>query len=760
MLKNLLQGLRRGFGTTSKRHVIYALTMSLLVVYIFCLPKDLFKGTSYSTVVTDRNGELLGARIARDGQWRFPPSDSVPEKFQTALIEFEDRWFAFHHGVNPAAMARAAIGNLKAGRVTSGGSTLTMQVIRMSRGKERTIGQKLIESILATRLELRCGKKEILALYASHAPFGGNVIGLEAASWRYFGRPPEELSWGEAATLAVLPNAPSEIHPGKNRNRLLEKRNRLLKTLLEHGHIDSLDFELACDEPLPAEPKALPQEAHHLTEYYWKTSPGKRIRTSIDIHLQRQVQAIADQWNDELSQSGIGDLAAIVQDVRTGETLAYIGNANPSRKRPGSEVDIIRSPRSTGSILKPILYCAMLQEGEILPNSLLPDIPINLNGFSPQNFNRQFNGAVPASEALARSLNVPAVHMLRRFGVPKFMDILKRSGMTSLNKSASHYGLSLILGGAEGTLGDVTSIYSKMSASYQRTDTSQTKKGDRLHGFPLNDKSALWWTFDALKEVNRPDEIDWRLVSSVKKVAWKTGTSYGFRDAWAVGVTPDYAVGVWAGNAQGQGVPGLVGARAAGPVMFDIFNLLPAMEYDRAYSRNGWFKEPTYGDYIVAEVCQKSGHLKGVNCDIADTLFLPKKAIKSEPCPYHKTIGADRVFVLPPSMEWYYRQHHPEYEPLPPDEGSSSPMEFIYPENGARLYIPRQLDGTIQGVTFNLAHRKPTTTVFWHLDNEYVGETRMIHQMTLTPSVGKHSVTAVDEAGNAISIGFTVEDNK
>ncbi len=747
---------------TRKDAVILSCSL-LLGGYLFCLPKDLFKGTCYSTVVTDRNGELLGARIASDGQWRFPPSDTVPEKFRTALIGFEDRWFPYHPGVNPVAIVRAACGNLKAGRVTSGGSTITMQVIRMSRGKERTIWQKMVEAVLATRLELRCSKQEILGLYASHAPFGGNVVGLEAAAWRYFGRPPVELTWGEAATLAVLPNAPAEIHPGKNRMRLLEKRNRLLGTLYKRGDIDSLDFVLACDEPLPTEPVPLPQEAHHLTEYYWKTTPGKRIRTTIDIGLQRQVQAIADQWNQELSGEGISDLAAIVEDVLTGETLAYVGNANPQRKRPGSEVDIIRSPRSTGSILKPLLYCSMLQDGEILPNTLLPDIPVNLNGFSPQNFNRRFNGAVPASEALARSLNVPSVHMLRRYGVPRFLDILKKCGMTSLDKSASHYGLSLILGGAEGTLLDVTTAYSKLSASYQSADTSHVGRDDRLHGFPLKDKSALWWTFDALKEVNRPDEMDWRLIGSIRKVAWKTGTSYGFRDAWAVGVTPDYAVGVWAGNAQGQGVPGLTGARSAGPVMFDIFNLLPSKEYDREYSRNGWFKEPVYGDYALFEVCRETGYLKGVDCERCDTLALPRKAVRSVPCPYHKTIEGDKVFVLPPSMEWYYRQHHPEYV-IHADTGGNgsndSPMEFIYPENGAAIYIPRQLDGSIQGITFNLAHRIPSATVYWHLDNEYVGQTEMIHRMTLCPDIGKHSVTAVDGTGNTISVVFTIEANE
>ena len=740
-----------------KTRIACGLTAAAILVYLFCLPRDIFKGTGYSTVVTDRNGELLGARTAPDGQWRFPPADSVPLKFQTALIEFEDRYFAWHPGVNHVAAIRAAIGNIKAGRITSGGSTITMQVIRMSRRKQRNIVQKVIEAILATRLEFRCNKKEILCLYAAHAPFGGNVVGLEAASWRYFGRPPDELSWAEAATLAVLPNSPSDIHPGKNRNRLMEKRNRLLNTLHSRGYLDDLDLELALEEPLPDEPVPLPQEARHLTEYYCKRTPGQRIRTTLDINLQRQVEAVADQWNLEFSRTGIHDLAAIVLDARTGEILAYVGNANPDIKRPGSDVDIIRSPRSTGSILKPILYCSLLQEGEILPNTLLPDIPVNINGFSPQNFNRQFAGAVPASEALTRSLNVPAVHMLRKYGVPKFLDVLRRCGISTLPKSASHYGLSLILGGGETTLMDIASMYSKMSASYQSPDTTHTRKGDRLHGFPLTDKCALWWTIDALKEVNRPDEIDWHLINSVKKVAWKTGTSYGFRDAWAVGFTADYTVGVWAGNAQGQGTPGLNGARTAGPVMFDIFNLLRQKEGSGEYHADGWFKEPVYGDYITAEVCSESGHLKGVDCSHADTLMLPRKAIKSSSCPYHRTIDGIHTFVLPPSMEWYYRQHHPEYKPyIPANKQDYSPMEFIYPESGAVIYIPRQLDGSTAGITFNLAHRNPDTKVFWHLDNEYAGQTQFLHQIRLIPPEGKHTVTVVDESGNTISVGFTI----
>jgi len=459
------------------------------------------------------------------------------------------------------------------------------------------------------------------------------------------------------------------------------------------------------------------------------------------------VESIADMWNSELSLSGINDLAAVVIDTHTGNILAYCGNANPQRKRPGSQVDILRSPRSTGSILKPFLYCAMLQDGDILPYTLVQDTPVNINGFTPQNFDMQFNGAVPAAEALARSLNVPAVHMLRKYGVAKFLDLLRKSGMTTMNRNANDYGLSLILGGGEGTLLDITSMYAKLSMEYQSRDSLD---------FPLKDKCAIWYTFDALKNVNRPDEIDWRLISSVKKVAWKTGTSYGFRDGWAIGVNPDYAVGVWAGNAQGEGVPGLTGASTAGPVMFDIFNLLPDRKTENAYAKDGWFLEPLYKDCITAEVCHQSGHLKGIYCNDIDTLILPRKAIRSEPCPYHKQVKGVDVFQLPPSMEWYYRQHHPEYKPITAYSDEDIPMQFIYPENGSSIYIPRQLDGTIKGIVFNLAHRDPGTTVYWHLDEEYLGETKYLHQMTIAPKAGKHTVTVVDSAGNSLSIGFTV----
>jgi len=730
--------------TWIKQHRAWTVVLSLcaaaFIAWLFCLPRDLFKGTSYSSVVLSREGELLGARIADDQQWRFPPCQNVPDKYAEALIEFEDKHFKWHPGVDPLALARAVYQNVSEKKVVSGGSTITMQVIRMSRGKERTIKQKIVEAILATRLELRCSKKEILALYATHAPFGGNVVGLEAAAWRYYGGSADDLSWGEAATLAVLPNSPSSIHVGRNRDKLLEKRNRLLNRLYEKGLMDETDYELSVEEPLPSEPLALPSYAFHYVEECCTEQPGKNVTTSIDLGLQKKVEAITDRWCHEFSINGIADMAAVVIDVHTGEILAYVGNADMSRNRFGVKVDIARAPRSTGSTLKPLLYCAMLQDGDILPRTLVQDTPVNINGFAPQNFDLEYSGAVPASEALSRSLNVPSVHMLRQYGVPKFHDLLKKLGMTSLTRPSGDYGLSLILGGGEGKLVELTKIYADISHYYQEKD---------FKDYPYYDRTAIWYMFDALKEVNRPDEMDWRMISSVRKVAWKTGTSYGFRDGWAIGVTTDYAVGVWAGNAQGQGVPGLVGGRTAGPVMFDIFNVLPSSE---------WFADPPYGEYVMAEVCHESGHLKGMNCERCDTIPLPLNAMRSEPCPYHRLVdGVGSMFLLPPAMEWYYRQHHPEYEPLPAKKTGYQAMEFIYPYDNSTMTIPRQMDGSVRGIVFNLAHSNPETEVYWHLDSEYIATTRYLHQLSLIPEPGRHTVTVVDADGNTLSIGFTVE---
>lgn len=757
------------------KKVILCILAFLVTGYIFCLPRHLFH-VPYSTVVTDRNEELLGARIASDGQWRFPPRNTTPEKIKECLITFEDKHFYHHWGVNPFAIGRAFYQNVKNKRIVSGGSTLTMQTIRLARNESRTFREKLIEMIWATRLEFRASKEEILSMYISHAPFGGNVVGLDAAAWRYFGHSADDLSWAESAMLAVLPNAPAMIHLSKGRKTLLDKRNRLLKQLLEKKTIDSSTYELAISEPLPDEPHALPHIAPYLVSRFYQERNGEYSRSTINKGIQTQVEDLAERWSNEFGRSDIRNLAILVIDIPSNQVVAYCGNVHFDQKQGGNQVDVIQAPRSTGSILKPFLYYAMLQEGSLLPDMLLPDVPVNINGFTPQNFSMQFEGAVPASEALARSLNIPAVTMLQRYGVPKFHSFLQQIGLKTINRSSSHYGLSLILGGAEATLWDVTNAYAMMGRSLlqlpQRSCSLLLPTSRITESTDPFQPGAVWQTFDALKEVNRPEEIDWKSIPSMQTIAWKTGTSYGFRDAWAVGVTPRYAVGVWVGNATGEGKPGLVGAQTAGPVLFDIFNLLPS---------SSWFTRPA-GIFVEAEVCRKSGHLKGRFCDETDTLLVLPAGLRTEACPYHHlvTLSANESqriyencanteptlrkswFTLPPVWEWYYKQHHPEYKPLPPfkagcGEDTFQPMQFIYPPMNARIKLPKQLDGSKGFLTVELAHNNPNATVFWHLDETYQAQTQDFHKISLQPAAGKHSLTAVDGEGNTISTTFFVE---
>ncbi|MDR3227165.1 MAG: transglycosylase domain-containing protein, partial [Prevotellaceae bacterium] len=424
-----------------RRHYKLIIASIFLLWFYFCIPEILFDNV-YSTTIGDENGRLLGAKVATDGQWRFPEIDSLPKKYEIALVEFEDGRFYNHTGFDFIAISRAFLQNIKHGEIREGGSTITMQVIRLARkGKNRTIKEKIIEAILAMRLELKYTKKEILALYASHAPFGGNVIGIEAAAWRYFGRSVRELSWAEAATLAVLPNSPSLIHVAKNRDLLIKKRDKLLEKLHKKNYLTDEDLRLAKAENIPAQPHSLPMETLHLFDLIAKNYNGQRVVTTINSEYQIKAAAILNRYSEKYKSNNVYNAAAVIIDVRANKVLAYVGNVGDINKNESSEhVNIITSPRSSGSILKPFLYAAMLDEGSILPNTLIADVPIHISGFSPQNYDKTFDGAVPAHRALERSLNVPSVRMLYNYNIEKFHFLLRQLGITTLKKQASHYG--------------------------------------------------------------------------------------------------------------------------------------------------------------------------------------------------------------------------------------------------------------------------------------------------------------------------------
>lgn len=752
-----------------------------LIWFIFCLPSKLFSDST-STVLLDRDGNLLGAKIADDGQWRFSESDSVPAKFEACLLEFEDKNFHSHIGISAKGIGRAVVQNFRSDKIVSGGSTITMQLARiMRKNPPRTYGEKIIEMLLAIRIEMRYNKDEILALYASHAPFGSNVVGLETASWRFFGRSAEKLSWAESATLAVLPNAPGLIYPGKNHDRLMEKRNRLLRQLYDNKTIDAVTFQLAVSEPLPDKPLPLPQFAPHLLDKLIKEgSKGKTVQSSLSKNLQEKSILQLQLHHDALKDNQIMNGAVMITSVKTGEVLAYVGNTKTDDPENSNDVNCIQAPRSTGSILKPFLFAKSLEDGVIAPDMLLTDIPSQFGSFSPKNFTGEYDGALPAGKALSRSLNIPMVHMLNQYGLTKFHAALKNYGLTTLNRPARHYGLSLILGGAEAKLWDLSQAYVQMAQELRfgkaKPVSLVSGNGQQLFNRPqhFTDRGCIYSTFEAMVEVNRPDEDNnWRTFSSAQKIAWKTGTSFGFRDAWAIGITPDYVVAVWIGNADGEGRPGLTGINAAAPLLFDIFRQLPSSE--------SWFKQP-FSDMVAVKICHESGHRASDLCEKADLKWIPKTCLESRSCPYHQLIhlsmdGTQRVdsdcenvynmkhekwFVLPSIIEKYYKSNHPNYKILPefkPEclaKVSDKAMGLIYPKANSRIYVPLEIDGHRGRTIFEATHRNQNTKIYWHLDDNFIGETREIHQLALNPPVGKHKLTLVDENGISVEIRFEV----
>ena len=763
----------------------------LLIWYYFSLPKKLFN-TPTSTVIESAEGDLLGAKIAADGQWRFPKKDSISSKFEQCIVQFEDAHFYKHIGFNPVSMFKALQQNIKAGKVKRGGSTLTQQVIRLSRnGQKRTYFEKIIELILATRLELRYSKQEILSFYASNAPFGGNVVGIEAASWRYFGRNSHELSWSETATLAVLPNAPSLIYPGKNQQKLLTKRNRLLKKLFKENIINELTYKLSITEGLPQKPYPLPQIAPHLLEKVARKNKGKRIKTSIKRQLQTRTNAIVKNHYNELKQNQIYNIAVLILDVKTRKVLTYIGNS-PTDLEHQKDVDVIDKPRSTGSILKPFLYASMLDAGEILPKTLVYDVPTTIASYHPQNFNQQYDGAVHADEALYRSLNVPAVRMLQDFGLDRFHHYLKKLDLKDVKYNANHYGLSLILGGAESNLWDLCKSYASMSSTVNHYDETSGKYykneflepsflanfkadfGEKTTEKTLFDAGSIYMTFEAMKNVHRPtSEGNWEYFNSSKKIAWKTGTSFGFRDAWAIGMTKDYVVGVWVGNADGEGRPGLVGVAAAAPILFDVFDILP---------KSNWFEKP-YDELAEVEICSKSGYRASEICEEKEKQFIQVAGLKTAPCPYHFWVHLDKNeqyqvnssceslsnmkhrswFVLPPLVEYYYQQKNPFYKVLPKFRKDCvgenlQPMDFIYPKENTTIFLSKDFDEKKGDLILKIAHSIPEVKVFWYLDTKFISTTQTIHELAVKPLKGKHLITVVDEFGNEISKKIEVKE--
>jgi len=718
---------------------------------------------------------MLEARVAKDGQWRFHSSHQFPEKLKVAIIEFEDRGFYKHHGISMRGIGRAISQNWRNKRMVSGGSTITMQVARMlCKHKSRNIFNKIHEMIIATRLEIRYSKSEILDMYLSNAPFGNNVVGADAAAWRYYGRNANKLSWAECATLAVLPNAPGLLYPGKNQIKLTAKRNRLLKRLFDNKQLDATQMELAFCEKVPGKPLQLLSAAPHLmATLMQQNGRGNTYESTVDKSLQDQVLRIAQRHHQVLSGNQIMNGAVLVSSTKTGEILAYIGNISERNLQEGSEVDCVLAARSSGSILKPLLYESSMEAGIITPKTLLYDVPSQFGNYAPKNFNKKFEGAIPANQALSRSLNIPFVLLLNDYGNARFRDRIYNWGLSHIQNNATHYGLTLILGGAEVTLMEMTNAYRNLGAVASNQSPSElqilrNKKSSKK--YPKWNRECVLATLDALTELNRPDEEgNWKLFESARKIAWKTGTSFGFRDGWAIGITPEYTVGVWIGNANGEGQAGLTGSKAAAPLMLDIFSVLPG--------KNAWFPQGFHMKKIA--ICSETGNPASSSCPHVSEQLFPESCENVKPCRMHQilhlspdkkyqantncfavnALQSDTFLLLPPLVLRYYKEHHmiqdvPEY--FPGCGITENNIHIIYPLSGSQIILSDPKSNAAGEMVLEITHRDSEAEVYWHLDENYMGSTKTIHQMLAHPDPGKHKLTVTDNLGQHSSVQFTI----
>lgn len=710
-----------------------------------------------SRVLYDQYGGLLSASIASDGQWRFPIEGNLPDPLKKAILAYEDAYFYKHIGVNPVSLINSVYQNIQHKKVVRGGSTITMQVMRMYRGnKSRTVVQKVIEILGALKLELLYSKKDILKLWATMAPFGGNTVGAQSAAIRYYERNLDELSWAEYATLAVLPNSPAMVHLNRNKDKLLKKRNFVLQKLLKQGQLDQVTYQLAIDEELPKFNPIVKQKAFHYLSFLTQKFPEKSVfHSTIDSHLQSSTQEILNSYVHKYELDGIKNGAAIIIDNKTNEIKAYIGN---STKKTGEiqYVDCAQGLRSYGSLLKPFLYAYSIEKGFFLPNEQVKDIPTNVSGFIPKNFDRDYRGIISLDEFVSKSLNIPSVRVLNYVGVESFYNHLKNElNMATLNKESNHYGLSIILGGAEGSLYDMSRMYKGLVRSYNgyalpyntpvQLKEEQRKQQQKQTEESVYSWQTIWHTLQAMQSVNRPPEEQQFIKMGGEQIAWKTGTSYGHRDAWSIGCSQNYTVAIWVGNETGEGRYDLTGVKKAAPILFEVFRQLT--------SSSGFEKKPNQGETV--QVCKKSGRLIGRFCPNSYNVELGNFSHQLRNCNQHiQSETGEVVYKVDPVVAYYHDHFFGGKQKK--NQSTLKQVQIIYPEKKSVIQIPKKINEEYAKIMVKANSNYEGAEIYWYLDGQFQAKSIKNHQISLLIESGKHIIYISDQFGNSQEVDFEV----
>jgi penicillin-binding protein 1C len=654
-----------------------------------------------------------------------------------ALVALEDKRFWSHHGVDPIAILRAAWSDVIARRRVSGGSTLSMQLARLYVPRPRTIPSKLLDMFRAVQLDVRMTKREILEEYLARTPFGENVEGVESAAWTYFGHGAQHLTPLEIATLLAVPQGPSRYAPSPaNAERLTHRRDDILTKLIAAGVFPDADARAARADAttVPTHLRPMPREAPHAAFWLRLRHPGEPyIRSTLDAGAQALAEKQVALRATELRTKGIYNGAVVVVDHHTREVVALVGSLDWSDARHGGQIPMFDRPRSPGSTLKPLLYALAIDRGLALPDYLVPDVPSQYGTYRPKNFDGDWSGLVRLKDALARSLNQPFIDLLQQLGVEPFLAELQRLGVQGLHPG--DYGLSLIVGGVELTPLELAGIYATLAedGTYVPLRVVATPPGAAT---PIFGAGAAYLTRDALSQRDRPDFPHRRDITVPPDIHWKTGTSFGFRDAWAVGSGPTYTAVVWTGNVDNRPSTDLVGSEAAGPLLFDV---LEAIDHTTPSTARP-------DDLTEVEVCAYSGHIPGDGCTDRVKVLAPLHAVPTAPCPYHVTCDGTHYTVLPSAVTaWLTERNRAVPEPPPCNAAAAEAPRILTPTEGQVLVLLPGVPAKNQAILLTASTRAATVT--WFVDGALIGTAPAAQKLYWTPSPGKHDVVVADEVG-------------
>lgn len=754
--------------------ILFVLVMFLDLV-VFPLPKEMLTRKP-AHFIYSRDGQLLNCFSSSDHFWRKPVRlEEISPALIETVIAYEDKWFYYHPGVNPVSIISAAWSNIKEGKVVRGGSTITMQIARMMEARPRTIGSKVIEICRSFQLEWHFSKDELLEYYFNLVPYGGNIEGVGAATYFYFEKEPLTLSLSEAAILTAIPPSPNNFRPDMNPETCRKRRDRVLNYLVHNNCIQKEEYTNAVEEEIPLRRFERPFYAPHLSQTLQSDYPeNTELNTTIDFNKQLLCERLAHRHYLACKSKGINNLAVVVLDNTSGELLAAVGSPDFTDVANGGQINGTISLRSPGSALKPFAYALGFDKGLLTSSTMLEDIPVSYSGYSPENYDEEYHGLVSVHTALVQSLNVPAVNLCAQVGLKDYYTLLRNGGISSLNRKYYEYGLPLVLGACEVSLLELSNLYSTLGRQGEYLPVTILSESSKRASKRILSAEACYLTTNILSNLGQPSlPSSWEFTKDVPTVAWKTGTSYGRKDAWAIGYNPDYTIGVWVGNFSAEGSPYLVGAETAAPLMLSIFHELTAGEEIK------WFEMPP--ELETRTVCAVSGMLPTEHCQTTREELYIYGVSPASRCTVHKPVLVDTQTgcMLCPACSfgahidtlvienwsvklssWLLRQGQstplPKHNPACMALAQKEAPVIHSPEKNGVYELRNSSPLEFQKLRFKASVSLTSSDIHWFLDDTWYATTKADEQLFYLPEKGKHTLLCMDDFGRSSEISFVV----